>query len=290
MSAKFFIDAVLTVVDAKHVRYHLNKEGILSNQQEAGRQVAYADVIILNKVDLVSALELRVAEAIIRTVNPSAEIVEAQFCAVDTARLLDLRKFDALNPRSAAVHSSDLGAASNSAAAVAARQKGKHTGDIEALTIRQDVSAPHVALPYLEECLQDLVQRRWKDVLRVKGLLMVHPSGEQRGAVSSSRPFIVHGVHEELHGSFISPGTTQLPQDTEPALVVIGRKLGDDPAIQKLRELLEGGHAHGHPLHAPGECSDAACQAAHSTSAAATPTLPHSASTHKRRRRPSALG
>ncbi|HVU24454.1 MAG TPA: GTP-binding protein, partial [Opitutus sp.] len=57
MRAAFRLDAIVTVVDAKHILQHLDTE------DEAQKQVAFADVILLNKTDLVSPAELDALEA-----------------------------------------------------------------------------------------------------------------------------------------------------------------------------------------------------------------------------------
>jgi G3E family GTPase len=82
------LDAVVTVVDAKHLALRLD------DSPEAEDQVAFADVVILNKVDLVSADELKQVRAEIRAINPTARIVETERCAVDLDEVLDKGAFD----------------------------------------------------------------------------------------------------------------------------------------------------------------------------------------------------
>jgi hypothetical protein len=66
VKAKAKLDAVVTVADAKHLL------GSLAGSPEAQEQIGFADVILLNKTDLVSAGELREVEARIRAINPHA--------------------------------------------------------------------------------------------------------------------------------------------------------------------------------------------------------------------------
>src|ERR1700709_2610032 len=72
VKAKTRLDSVTTVVDAKHVLLRL------SDSKEAAAQIAFADEIVLNKVDLVSESDLRMIEARIRRLNPLAPIHRAE--------------------------------------------------------------------------------------------------------------------------------------------------------------------------------------------------------------------
>src|SRR6476469_1437340 len=82
------LDAVVTVTDAKWLRERL------MDAPEAKNQIAFADVIILNKTDLVSAEELAEVEAQIRKINPYAKLHKAERCDVAIDQLLDRNAFD----------------------------------------------------------------------------------------------------------------------------------------------------------------------------------------------------
>ncbi len=88
MKANFRLDAIVTVVDAKHVLLHLDSE------DEAVKQLAFADVIILNKTDLVSPAELDPLEARIRRLNAVARIYRAQNADVPLERVLNVGGFN----------------------------------------------------------------------------------------------------------------------------------------------------------------------------------------------------
>ena len=72
MKANFRLDAIVTVVDAKHILQHLGTD------DESVKQLAFADVIILNKTDLVAPAELDALEFRIRAINAVAKIHRAQ--------------------------------------------------------------------------------------------------------------------------------------------------------------------------------------------------------------------
>ena len=88
MKSAFRLDAIVTVVDAKHVLEHLDAD------DEAVKQLAFADVIVLNKVDLVSAAALDALEARIRGINAVARITRAQNCAVPLDQVLNVGGFN----------------------------------------------------------------------------------------------------------------------------------------------------------------------------------------------------
>ncbi len=86
--AKTQLDAVIALVDAKHLPLRLK------DSKEAEDQIAFADVVLLNKTDLVNAQELADIEATIRAINPHAIIHRTQRAAIDLAKVLDRGAFD----------------------------------------------------------------------------------------------------------------------------------------------------------------------------------------------------
>ena len=82
------LDAVVTVADAKWLKDRLK------DAPEAKNQIAFADVIIINKTDLVSAAELDEVEARIRGINPYAKLHRTERCAVPLAEVLGRNAFD----------------------------------------------------------------------------------------------------------------------------------------------------------------------------------------------------
>ena len=82
------LDAVVTVADAKWLSQRLK------DAPEAKNQIAFADVILLNKTDLVSPAELAAVEARIRGINPYATLHKTQKCAIDLDKVLNRGAFD----------------------------------------------------------------------------------------------------------------------------------------------------------------------------------------------------
>src|SRR5437868_4830791 len=82
------LDAVITVADAKWLKDRLK------DAPEAKNQIAFADVILLNKTDLVTPAELAEVEARIRGINPYARLHRTQRSQIDIAEVLDRNAFD----------------------------------------------------------------------------------------------------------------------------------------------------------------------------------------------------
>ncbi|KAF5837802.1 CobW/HypB/UreG, nucleotide-binding domain-containing protein [Dunaliella salina] len=88
------LDALLTVVDAKHVVQHLDEEKPDGVENEAIEQIAFADKVILNKTDLVNEQEKANVIQRIKAINSFANIIEAVMSRVPVAELLNINAFD----------------------------------------------------------------------------------------------------------------------------------------------------------------------------------------------------
>ena len=88
MKEMFRLDGIVTLVDAKHVSLHIN------DNKECQEQIAFADVILLNKTDLVSNSELDVLEKKIKAMNAMAKIIRTHNAEVDMNEVLNVGGFD----------------------------------------------------------------------------------------------------------------------------------------------------------------------------------------------------
>lgn len=86
--SKTELDAVVTVVDAKHLPARLD------DSPEAVEQIAFADVVVLNKIDLVDDSERQALERRILSINPYMRIIAADHCDVDLEQVIGLGAFD----------------------------------------------------------------------------------------------------------------------------------------------------------------------------------------------------
>ncbi len=82
------LDAFVTVADA------FNLERNLTGSHEAEEQVAFADIILLNKTDLVAPEDLSRIEEKLAALNPLAKIYHTEFSTVDLERIVDVRAFE----------------------------------------------------------------------------------------------------------------------------------------------------------------------------------------------------
>jgi len=88
MQAKAKLDGIITLVDAKHIWEHID------SSQEAKEQIAFADVILLNKIDLVATEDIERLEARLHAMNAAAKIHRTKDAVVDLETVLNVGAFD----------------------------------------------------------------------------------------------------------------------------------------------------------------------------------------------------
>jgi G3E family GTPase len=88
LQTRLALDGIVTLVDAKHIWQHID------TSDEAKEQIAFADVILLNKTDLVSAQDLDRLEARIKKMNAAAQVIRCQGAEVDLDRILNIGGFN----------------------------------------------------------------------------------------------------------------------------------------------------------------------------------------------------
>src|SRR5579859_224958 len=88
MHDKLELDGIVTVVDAKHIWLHLD------DSEEAQEQIAFADVLLLNKIDLVPPADLDRLEARVRAMNATVRVHRTGSALIDLDRILRIGGFD----------------------------------------------------------------------------------------------------------------------------------------------------------------------------------------------------
>ena len=195
------LDSVVTVADVRHVR------GQLGQAPEAAAQIAAADLILLNKNDLLSAEEVDGVEAEVRAINPFASVRRAAHAALPPSDVFDRRAFD-------------LGRVVERMTAPAAGG-ARHASGVGSVSLRVD---PPLDLDRFLRWIDSVIALHGEDVMRVKGILNI--SGE-------ARPFVFQAVHRIMEGDFRTLGRAGVGSSK---LVVIGRHL--EP--ERLRRNLDG--------------------------------------------------
>ncbi|RFB77995.1 CobW family GTP-binding protein [Methylovirgula sp. 4M-Z18] len=214
------LDAVVTVADAKWLAARLK------DAPEAKNQIAFADVILLNKTDLVSPEELREVEARIRAINPYARLHKTVKAQVELDAVLGRNAFDLdrileIEPEFLHAdehdhdhdhdhhhhHDHDHGHHHHGL-------KHYHDEDMQsvALEIEGDVDAEKF-MPWIN----DLVQRDGPSILRSKGILAFK---------DEPRRFVFQGVHMILDGDTQRPWRADEKRTSK--IVFIGRDLKED--------------------------------------------------------------
>ena len=197
--AKTRLDSIITVVDAKHLL------GEIDQAHEAQEQLAFADTIILNKVDLVSEEDIAAVEERIRRLNPTATIIRSQRCDVDIAALLDRRAFDLT--RILEVEPDFLDETHE-------HEHDDHVSSIS-LTSHEPID-PERFFPWIEQT----VKHFGTDILRMKGIISFDRDDDR---------YVVQGVHMLMEGDHQRAWRDSEARITR--LVFIGRNLPKDIII-----------------------------------------------------------
>lgn len=90
----FYLDSIVTFVDCKNTGVHLREDKEDGAENEAVEQVAFADVLVLNKIDLVNAEELKALKAELRAINATAKMIESTHSKIEMEDVLEIRAFD----------------------------------------------------------------------------------------------------------------------------------------------------------------------------------------------------
>ncbi|XP_069481861.1 zinc-regulated GTPase metalloprotein activator 1A-like isoform X1 [Ambystoma mexicanum] len=100
LGSDIYLDGIVSVVDAKYGLQHLTEEKADGLINEAARQIAVADLIIINKTDLVPQDKLDSLKTAVRSINGFVKLLETQKSRVDLSNVLDLHSFDKLSGKS----------------------------------------------------------------------------------------------------------------------------------------------------------------------------------------------
>ncbi|MEM9266921.1 MAG: GTP-binding protein [Cyanobacteria bacterium P01_F01_bin.13] len=204
VQAKAQLDAVVTVVDAHHIWQHWEAA-------EAIEQIAFADVILLNKIDLVTAAELEELEQQVRGINAIAKIYRTQNAHIEMDALLGVKAFDVnnalqINPE------------------LLQGTAPKHDKTVGSITL---VESGELDDAKLNTWLDELMYNHGPDIFRMKGILNI--AGE-------NNRYVFQGVHMLFDGCQDRPWKPDEPRKNE--LVFIGRNLEQMNLAESFRACL----------------------------------------------------
>jgi G3E family GTPase len=213
MKSRLRLDGIVTVVDAKHVVGHWDSD-------EVQEQIAFADVILLNKTDLVTPADLDALEARIQGMNGSARIHRTTRSQVDLDQVLRVGGFDLtrvleVEPdflKKAAEHAHD-------------HHHHDHEHD-KAITSVGVVADGEIDDEKFNAWMGELLQTKGPDIFRMKGVLAIK---------GDPRRFVYQAVHMQFDGRPDRPwGDTKRTNK----LVFIGRHLDRAALTEGFRSCL----------------------------------------------------
>ena len=211
--SKYKLDGIITVADAKHITQHLDEEKPEGVENESVEQIAFADRIMINKIDLVSEEELTEVETKIKSINRFAPMYRTENSIIDPANLINIGSFDLektleMDPEfldTESEHEHDDRVTSTSSKFVGALNVNK-----------------------LERWIGELMQSKGEDLFRYKGVLAVKGMDQK---------FVFQGVHMLFGGGFSSEVAPWKEGETrECRFVFIGRNLDHKELQQGLMD------------------------------------------------------
>jgi len=258
----FRIDAVVCLVDSKNVISHLHEVKADDAVNEAVQQIAFADRIVLNKLDLVSKEELAALKEEVLSINHTAQIIETERSRVDLGLILNqmafsLEKTLEIDPalldddeddepeectdESCTIdhdHGHDHDHASghdqghehahdHAEKKVKRRRKKKH--DLSQVSSVGLTFPGNFDVPKFNMFMSTLLQAKAADMYRSKGVLSFEGQGNTK--------FVFQGVHETIN---FGPAAKPWGDDEERVskIVFIGRKLNRQELKLGLSECL----------------------------------------------------
>ncbi|HJU70685.1 MAG TPA: GTP-binding protein [Paucimonas sp.] len=223
VASYYLLDAIVTVVDAKHAIRQLDEH------EEAQRQIGFADKMLLSKTDLISTAERTALITRLKRINPRAPIRPIDFGHAPIDEVLDLRGFNLnekleIDPDFLATqelhdhgHNCDADCGHD-------HHHAHHSDDIAAFVFKSDRPFDSARL---DEFLGGLVQVYGPRMLRYKGVLWM--SG-------ADRKVVFQGVHQMMGSDIGAKWPENTPRDSK--MVFIGKNLPKDVFIRGLQQCL----------------------------------------------------
>ena len=204
------LDAIVTLVDAKHIRGHLDDPTLQGHDNQAVDQIVIADRIILNKIDLVDSDEIGALEARVRKLNATAPIIRSSHAKVQLDEILGIGAFNLAQTFAVA------------------------PDFLEDHAHQHDPSLESVSFTYagafdrrrLDAFLRGLLKTRGDDIFRLKGII---------GLAGEPNRVVLQGVHRLMELRSADPWGSR---KRDSRIVFIGRNLDKEELDRGLRACL----------------------------------------------------
>ena len=209
VTERYYLDGIVTVVDAKHIIQHLDEEKPEGIENESVEQLAFADRIMLNKIDLVDEDGLVEVESRIKSINAFAPITRTQNSIIDPNELINIGAFDLERTLEMDPEFLDT--------------EAEHEHD-DRVTSTSYKFVGELNVNKLQAWIGKLMREQGEDLFRYKGVLAVK---------GMDAKFVFQGVHMLFGGEFSEEiGLWKEGEERECRFVFIGRDL-DPEALQQ---------------------------------------------------------
>tara|TARA_B100000282_G_scaffold287722_1_gene255577 strand:+ start:469 stop:1659 length:1191 start_codon:yes stop_codon:yes gene_type:complete len=209
VTERYKLDGIITVVDAKHIIPHIEEEKPEGVENEAVEQLAFADRIMLNKIDLVSEDEIQQVEKKIKSINAFAPIYHTEKSVIDPSNLINIGAFDLNKTLEMDPEFLDTDA--------------EHEHD-QRVTSTSSIFTGALNVNKLEKWIGEILRDYGEDLFRYKGVLAVKGMDQK---------FVFQGVHMLFSGTFseeVAPW--RKGEKRECRFVFIGKNL-DEKALEQ---------------------------------------------------------
>ena len=209
VTERYNLDGIVTVVDAKHIIQHLDEEKPEGIENESVEQLAFADRIMLNKIDLVDDEGLAEVEKRIKSINAFAPITRTENSIIDPNELINIGAFDLERTLEMDPEFLDT--------------EAEHEHD-DRVTSTSYKFAGELNVNKLQSWIGKLMREQGEDLFRYKGVLAVK---------GMDAKYVFQGVHMLFGGDFSEEiGLWKKGEQRECRFVFIGRDL-DPEALQQ---------------------------------------------------------
>jgi len=218
ISEHYRIDSIVCLADCKHLNQHLDEVKPEGSVNEALQQVAFADMILLNKIDLVTDEEKKALKARLALINQFAKVIETEKSRAPLDKIIGLNSFNmedilTVDPKFFQMEDDENKKIHN--LEIVQSVGVQFTGDLHA--------------QWFNMFMMDLLQQRAADLYRTKGLLSFHGQGNTK--------FVFQGVHEQINFGPAKTGWTE-GEERMNKFVFIGKNLDKKELTKSLMECL----------------------------------------------------